>query len=214
MRILFLVPYPQNAAPSQRFRFEQYFKILEENGHRFEVSAFLDSSAWTILYRPGHLLQKVAGLLCGFGRRIRDLFRLKNFDVVFIHREAAPFGPPFFEWFITRVAKKYCIFDFDDAIWIPNASESNSNLTKNFKFFSNVPKICRWATKVSAGNSFLRDYALTYNPIAIVNPTTIDTHLYHNTTTDHTNSKFIFGWTGSHSTIQYLDALFPVFKEL
>ncbi len=214
MRILFLVPYPQGAAPSQRFRFEQYLDILKENGHSFEMSPFLDRQAWAILYQPGHWFRKMSGIFRGYIRRINDVLRLGKYEVVFIHREAAPFGPPLFEWFITRVFKKFTIYDFDDAIWIPNASESNSNLTKIFKSFSNVGKICSWSTKVSAGNSFLKDYALKFNSRVTINPTTIDTDLHHNTTTDHSNDKFIFGWTGSHSTIQYLDILYPVFLEL
>ena len=28
--IIFIVPYPQNEAPSQRFRFEQYIPVLKE----------------------------------------------------------------------------------------------------------------------------------------------------------------------------------------
>ena len=214
MRILFLVPYPQGAAPSQRFRFEQYFEILREEGHNFDVSPFLDDRAWAILYRPGHWFKKMSGILRGYIRRIKDVFRLGKYDAIFIHREAAPFGPPVFEWIITRVFKKYTIYDFDDAIWIPNASESNSKLTHVFKCFSNVSKICRWSSKISAGNKFLKEYAFKFNSRVIINPTTIDTDLHHNITTDHRNNKFIFGWTGSHSTIQYLDQLFPVFQEL
>ncbi len=214
MRILFLVPYPQDAAPSQRFRFEQYFNILKQSGYKYDVSPFLDSKAWSILYQPGHLLQKFAGLMRGYLRRLGDVYRIRKYDIIFIHREAAPFGPPVFEWIITRLLKKRTVYDFDDAIWIPNASESNSTLTKLLKKFSNVKKICAWATKVSVGNQFLKDYATQFNSKVIINPTTIDTELHHNTTTDHRNNKFVFGWTGTHSTLEYLDMLYPVFKKL
>jgi glycosyltransferase involved in cell wall biosynthesis len=214
MRVLFLVPYPLDAAPSQRFRFEQYLDMMRTKGHVIDVSPFLDTAAWNILYRQGHTLSKVAGMMRGYFRRLGDLLRLRKYDFVFIHREAAPFGPAIFEWIIMRLFSKKTIYDFDDAIWIPNASESNSTLTRLFKNFSNVKKICRWANKVSVGNEFLRDYALQFNKNVVINPTTIDTDLHHNTTTDHGNSKFVFGWTGSHSTIHYLDMLVPVFKRL
>ena len=214
MRILFLAPYPLGAAPSQRFRFEQYFAILNQSGHQFNFSPFLDLKAWSILYKPGHWFQKTIALVQGYIRRVKDIVQLRKYDVVFIHREAAPFGPPIFEWLIMKVFKKRTIYDFDDAIWIPNASESNTTLTKQFKRFSNTAKICSWASKISVGNKFLMDYALNYNQSVVINPTTIDTDLLHNTTTDHGNHKFTFGWTGSHSTIQYLDMLVPVFKKL
>ncbi|HNS11324.1 MAG TPA: glycosyltransferase [Bacteroidia bacterium] len=214
MRILFLVPYPKGLAASQRFRFEQYFQILLQEGHSLKVSSFLDTKAWSILYRPGHWFQKMTAILRGYIRRFSDIFQIKKYDFVFIHREAAPFGPPLFEWLIGRVFKKKIIYDFDDAIWIPNASESNSTLSKLFKNFSNVSKICRWSYRVSVGNQFLKDFALNYNNNVLLNPTTIDTDLHHNTTKEHKKSKFIFGWTGSHSTIQFLDVLVPVFQEM
>lgn len=214
MRILFIAPYPQGEAPSQRFRFEQYFPELEKRGIGYDVSPFIDRKAWTILYRPGHWFGKFAAIARGIYRRFRDLFRLKNYDFIFIHREATPFGPPFFEWLITRVFKKYTIYDFDDAIWLPNASENNSRLTMMLKRFHNPRNICRLVNRVSVGNNFLGDFAKRYNSNVIYNPTTIDTDEHHNTTTDHSNHKFIIGWTGSHSTLPYLEQLFPVIEEL
>lgn len=214
MKILFIVPYPTGEAPSQRFRYEQYFPEMLKRGIEFRVSPFLDQDAWKIIYRNGHWPGKMAGILRGVYRRMHDLFQLKKYDFIFIHREATPFGPPVFEWLITRVFKKYTIYDFDDAIWIPNASENNSKLTMRLKRFKNTSEICRWADQVSVGNEFLADFARQYNSNVVYNPTTIDTDEHHNVTTNHDNHKFIIGWTGSHSTVQYLDELLPVFEAL
>jgi len=168
----------------------------------------------------------------GYTRRFADLFRMKNFDIIFIHREASPFGPPLLEWLFMKVSGKYSIFDFDDAIWIPNVSETNW-MTKYLKRFKNTNNCCHWASTISAGNKFLADYARQFNPKVIVNPTTIDidklnkrngeTEKWRNG--DHVNSSalsfshppnhlFTIGWTGSHSTVQYLDYLVPVLLEL
>lgn len=214
MRILFITPYPTGEAPSQRFRFEQYFPELSRRGIEFDTSPFLDKKAWTILYKPGHLPGKISGIFRGYLRRIANLFKMGKYDAVFIHREASPVGWPVFEWLITRVFRKYTIYDFDDAIWIPNASESNSSLTMYLKRFRNTIDTCRWATVVSVGNQFLADFARQYNSRVVYNPTTIDTTEHHNTTTEHNNHIFTIGWTGSHSTLQYLDALVPVLQEL
>ena len=214
MNILFIVPYPVGAAGSQRFRFEQYFKLLEKNGHRYKVASFLDAQTWIILYLSGHLFRKMSSLFSGYCKRFFLLFQLGKYDAVFIHREAAPFGPPVFEWFITKVFKKYTVYDFDDAIWLSNASETNNKLTRTFKRFKNINDICKWASVVSAGNSFLADFAKKYNPNVVINPTTIDTDDHHNQTTDHSNPKMVIGWTGSHSTLQYLDLIFPVLQML
>jgi glycosyltransferase involved in cell wall biosynthesis len=214
MRILFISPYPTGEAPSQRFRFEQYFSVLEKKGYKYTTSPFLSRHAWKIVYKQGYFLQKVWAIIVGYLRRVFDLLRVFRYDVVFIHRESSPFGVPWFEWIITRLFRKYTIYDFDDAIWIPNASETNKNLTMMLKRFGNTAKICSWANVVSVGNAYLADYALRYNKNVVINPTTIDTSEYHNTLATHQNDKFVIGWTGSHSTVQYLDELFPIFKRL
>ncbi len=214
MKILFITPYPTGEAPSQRFRFEQYFSELRKNGIDYDVSSFWDMKAWSILYSKGHWLGKFFGLLRGFSRRLSELFSLKQYDFVFIHREAAPFGPPLFEWLITKVFKKYTIYDFDDAIWLPNASENNGPLKRILKRFHSTAAVCRFVNKVSVGNNFLGDFARRYNNQVVYNPTTIDTDEHHNTTTDHSNHKFIIGWTGSHSTMRYLEELAFVMEEL
>jgi glycosyltransferase involved in cell wall biosynthesis len=213
VKILFIAPYPFGEAPSQRFRFEQYFPELRRRDIEIHHSPFLDLDAWRIIYRKRHYLQKGMALLRGYYRRFRDLLRMSRYDFVFIHREASPYGPPFFEWMIAKVFRKKIIFDFDDAIWNRNTSEHNQffSLLKRYK---NANDICRWAYKVSVGNYYLAEHASLYNKSVVYNPTTIDTDEHHNTTTKHSNNKFIIGWTGSHSTIQYLDALVPVFEEL
>lgn len=212
-RILFLFPYPQGTAASQRFRFEQYYPALEEKGFILDKQAFINDKTWAILYKPGHTVAKIIGTLSGYLRRLGKMFSLGKYDYVFIHREAEFFGPPIFEWIIAKLAGKKLIYDFDDAIWIPNTSEHNGFFSK-FKFYNNVPKICKMAYKVSCGNDYLRNFATQYNGNAVYNPTTIDTEHHHNKIKDQSGNSFVIGWTGTHSTMQYMDALLPVFKRL
>ena len=214
MRVLFIAPYPTGIAPSQRFRYEQYLKLMEQQGMTYRISSFIDPKAWKILYKPGHWWSKFSALMRGYFRRIGDIFSLSKYDVVFIHREASPFGLPVFEWLITKVFRKYTIYDYDDAIWVPNASESNSALTMLFKRFSNARDTTKWATVVSVGNKYLAEYASKLNNRVVINPTTIDTDEHHNELTDHANSKFVIGWTGSHSTLKYLNDIYPILEEL
>lgn len=212
-RILFLVPYPLGMAPSQRFRFEQYFDVMQAHGLAFEIRPFLDEEAMRVLYKPGNFLLKIWKVILGFLKRIRDLFALRHFDLIFIHREAAPIGPPAFEWLICKVFGKNVIFDFDDAIWLPNASSSNPFISF-FKRYKNAENTCIWARKVSSGNTYLRDHALKFNPAAIINPTTIDTIGHHNRIKTFDNKKVVIGWTGTHSTVRYLDRIVPILLTL
>ena len=200
-------------AGSQRFRFEQYFETLRQHGFEFDVSSFLSRDAWRVLYRKGFFFQKILAIARGYAKRLGDLFTLNRYDMVFIHREASPFGLPVIEWFIMRVFKKYTIFDFDDAIWLANTSESNW-MTKYLKRYKNANNNMKWASVVSAGNRFLAGHAQQFNPAVIVNPTTIDTEAHHNEEKHHGKHKFTIGWTGSHSTVQFLDDILPVLEDL
>lgn len=212
--ILFLVPYPPGRAPSQRFRFEQYLDALTAAGHQYQLDPFLSVATWNILYKPGQTVAKAVGILGGFARRIRLLFNVSAYDFVFIHREAAPLGPPVFEWLIANVFDRKIIYDFDDAIWLANTSEANK-IAAGVKWHHKVADICRWAYKNSCGNTYLAAYAAQFNPRAVVNPTTIDTVHLHNQVRDQAApGRLIIGWTGTHSTLKYLDQVVPVLAKL
>lgn len=213
MRILFLTPYPHTSAPSQRFRFEQYYSALSEKGIAYDRKAFWTEKAWNILYTNGKIVQKIYWLFYGLMNRFFLAFKLSKYDFVFIHREADPLGIPLFPWLYAKVAHKKIIFDYDDAIWIPNASASN-RMFMRFKNWNNTRYLCKLAYKVSAGNEYLCDFARQVNNRVVYNPTTIDTEHLHNKLKDQHTTRFVIGWTGTHSTIKYLEDILPVFEEL
>ena len=218
MRILFLFPYPAGTAASQRFRFEQYLNFLKEEGIYTDYQSFIDEKTWAILYKEGYMIQKALGILRGFLRRMAMLFRVYGYDYIFIHREASPIGPPIFEWIITKVFRKKIIFDYDDAIWLPNTTKSNA-LVAGLKFHQKTAWISSWSYKVSAGNAYLADYAKQFQKNktnVIINPTTIDTQNLHNQQKQQLANDDIpvIGWTGTHSTMKYLDEIVPVLAEL
>jgi len=212
--ILFLVPYPQGQAPSQRFRFEQYLPALTAVGHTYKLKSFLSIQTWHILYGNGQAVVKALGIIVSFARRLGLLLKLSTYDFVFIHREATPIGPPILEWIIAKILRKKIIYDFDDAIWLANTSEAN-RLAAGLKWHKKVASICRWASRNSCGNAYLAAYALQFNPRTIINPTTIDTENLHNKVRDQSApGRLIIGWTGTHSTLKYLDQLVPVLARL
>ena len=214
MRILFLVPYPSGRAPSQRFRFEQYFDALTAHGHTYRLAPFISVATWNILYQPGRSTKKARGILAGFARRLLLLLSVPTYDFVFVHREAAPIGPPVFEWLIAKVLRKKIIYDFDDAIWLANTSDANK-MAAGVKWHHKVTYTCRWAYKNSCGNTYLANYARQFNLVTVVNPTTIDTVHLHNQVRDQTApGRLVIGWTGTHSTLKYLDQVVPVLAKL
>ena len=212
-RLVILAPYPKGQAPSQRFRYEQYLDYFEEIGFEIEFHPFLDEKAWSHLYKEGSFGKKAWGISRSFLRRWGLMFKLSSADRIFIHREASMIGPPIFEWIIAKVLRKKFIYDFDDAIWLPNYSESNARFHR-LKAYGKVKKITKWAHHVSVGNEFLADFAREYNSNVTVIPTTIDLENVHSTIAKHENSTPIIGWTGSHTTMEYLPILLPVLDEI
>jgi len=207
------MPYPDGIAPSQRFRYEQYLKVLKNNGFNIELSAFWSEKTFSILYSKGKFIQKIVGLFWAIIKRYLLIFKINRFDFIFIHREFSPVGFPLMVWIIAKFFRKKIIFDFDDAIWISNVSKSN-RLFSLFKVYSNTRRIIRLSYKVSCGNDYLCEYALQYNNQVVYNPTTIDTINLHNKIRILNNEKFIIGWTGSHSTMPYIDEVIPVIEKL
>lgn len=216
---MFLTPYPIGEAPSQRFRFEQYLGTLKKHGHTFTFAPFLPSKKWNLFYSSGYLLEKVSLLLTGFLKRFVTLLKSHKYDYVFIHREAAPIGPPVFEFILAKILSKRIIYDFDDAIWMTD-KRIEGRLEKMIRWRNKVRAICRWSYRVSCGNDYLCNYARQFNKQVILNPTTIDTEQLHNPNlfprqADRSDlPQIIIGWTGSHSTLKYLDLIKPILHEL
>lgn len=212
-KVLFLVPYPIQKAPSQRFRVENFLPFLTAESITYKIAPFMDIDTWSVLYSGGSTLKKVIGICKGYLKRIKNtLIDVRNYDYIFIHREATPIGPPLIEWFIAKVLKKKIIFDFDDAIWI--APSSQNKILTFLKFYSKTGKICKWSHQVVGGNTYLCNYAKRFNTNVIEIPTCVNTIDAHNRLKKQETEKVVIGWTGSHSTMIYLDFFIPVYRRL
>lgn len=213
MRILFVVPYPRGEAASQRFRFEHYLPFVKEQGITYRYLSFWSLATWNILYKPGYKGRKILGFMAGVAKRFFTLFALPFYQFVFIHREATPAGPAWFEWMAKNIFKKKIIYDFDDAIWIPVVSAANKSVS-GLRNFGKVSKICRWSYKVSVGNDFLAQYAGKYNQKVVVLPTVVNTEEAHNRMQEQAILTPAIGWTGTFSTLPYLNIVLPVLQQL
>lgn len=207
MKVLFVVPYPSDLSPSQRFRFEQYHRVLQSHGYQYEIHSFLLPHNWRLFTQAGKFMAKTIAVVTGYARRIILLGRVQRFDWVFIHREAAPLGPPFFEWAIARVLRKKLIYDFDDAIWLTDRTQEPA-VARALRWRTKVSTICGMSYRVSCGNAFLAAYARNFNNNVLINPTTIDTNWHRpGNETDKGGRSIIIGWTGTLSTLKYLSSL-------
>lgn len=211
--VVVICPYPHKAAPGQRFRYELFLNDLNLEKIEYDIYSFLDNETRLILYRKGHYLSKIYGVIKGFGRRMLLLFKLRKYDFVFLHREVTPIGPPVFEWFIAKVLNKKIIYDFDDSIYAPIISDEN-RIINSIRWTKKVGSICKWSYKVSCGNEFLATYSRKYSSSVFVIPTVVDTDNWHNQIKDHKPGTVTIGWTGSHTTNKYLKMVLPVLRKL
>lgn len=202
--VLLLCPYPAGSVPGQRFRYEQYLEKLRAHGFDFDVESFLDESAMRILYTRGNYLLKTLHVLKGFARRLGMLTRVRDYDFVFLHREASPVGPPVIEWALFGLGCKV-IYDFDDAIFVAQKSKANPFMPY-IRCAWKVGYNARHARVVGVCNPYLVEWVRQRNPRVELIPTTIDEN-YHkpSDSSGERRGRPVIGWTGSHSTAKYLD---------
>lgn len=213
MKVLFVHPYPTGAAPSQRFRFEQYIPFLIERGVEVHIAPFWDQESWNVLYSKGYIFNKAWALFKGWYKRWNIIKKADEYDYVFIHRELDPIGISFLRKPLKNLTKAKVIFDLDDAIWIPNSSSSNK-MFERFKNWIQASQLASLAYCISGGNSYLCEWGQKYSPQSKCIPTTVDTLYGHNKIQSHKNSKVVFGWTGTHSTLKYLNPMLPTIERI
>lgn len=211
--ILFIAPYPTGLAPGQRFRYELFYGLLNEKGISFQIQNLLTVADYKNLYSQGGGMKKLFALFRGMVKRVILIFRIKQFSHVFLFREAFFFGPPIFEWIIAKVFRKKVIYDFDDAIWLPDPN-GERGLWRILKWRSKVASICKWSWKVSTGNEYLAAFARKYSHQVVVLPTMVNTEIHISDETKKDKKRLTIGWTGSHSTLFYLNEILPILQEL
>lgn len=212
MRLLALVPSIYDTSPGQRYRLEQWEPLLRKNGVEITYAPFETEELHTLLYKAGNMGGKLTGVAAGIARRFSILRSVRDYDVVYVFREAALLGPPFFERWIHRSGVPM-VFDFDDAVFVSYRSPTNGYLSY-LKFASKTKSICRRSAHVMAGNPYLAEYARQVNANVTIVPTTIDTEKY--TVRQRVNESALatIGWTGSFSTVQHLDTLRSALERL
>ena len=206
------MPGLYDTSPGQRYRLEQWEPLLRERGVEITWAPFEDEELHSVVYKPGQMGKKLQLVTRNLARRLSTIGKARNYDLVYILREAALLGPPIFERLLYQQRVPF-VFDFDDAIFVSYRSPSNGYLSY-LKFASKTKTICRLASHVMVGNPYLADYAHQVNENVTVIPTTIDTEKYRVPPPKDDSGPITIGWTGSYSTVQHLDTLRGALKKL
>lgn len=211
MRVLFLVPHPIEG-PSSRFRVYQYLPYLAANGINATVRPFINSRLSSIIYTDGNLAAKLGIVAAATAGRVGDLLKSFNYDVVYVLREAFPFGPPLFEYCFRKFSGRL-IFDFDDAIYMRSLAFHNP--LDRFRDWQKPAKVIATSTHVVVGSVHLRNYARRYihDEAVSVIPTVVDTTQYAVVPFRQTD-RVTIGWIGTPRGSCYLFDLLDVFNAL
>ncbi len=213
LRVLALVPYPPGRVPGQRYRIEQWAPHLRALDVELTLAPALSPAAHERLQRPGGLALKAAGLLAAHARRHRLLRHLESYDLAYVYREAA-LGRS--DWLERRLAARLpFVLDFDDAIYLPAVSAANAAFAW-LKDPGKTERLCRLARRVMVGNETLAAWAAPRSRAVDVVPSTIDTDVYVPAPPrpDDAGRPPVIGWTGSATTVPYLEALAPALLRL
>ena len=211
-RILVICPHPVGYAPGQRLKFEQYFEAWRAAGYEVHVSSFMSEKMQQTVYLKGHFLTKISGTLGGYIRRFKDLFEIKKHDIVYVFLWVTPFGPPFFEYMLRRLASKI-VYDIDDLIYMKNTSPANKFI-KVLKSDGKVKFLLKNADHILVSTDKLLRVAQQFNASISLIPATVDVNRYTYPVNGNASKTVVLGWSGSHTTSKYLHLLDNVLKKL
>jgi glycosyltransferase involved in cell wall biosynthesis len=202
--VLALVPYRLGTAGGQRTTIEAWAGTLVDHGMHVTFVPYESDALHDDLYRPGRTLAKGAEMARAFGRRVRFLRDLSGYDAVFVHREAALFGPEILERWVVR-HRVPLIYGLDDPLFVPYHSPSNGALSR-LKFPGKVARVCSLASSVIVNGPRLRTFAEAHNANVWMVPNLVDAATYRPQIRP-AGTPPCLGWIGSASTASNLDIL-------
>jgi glycosyltransferase involved in cell wall biosynthesis len=211
-RIVVLCPYPVGRAPSQRLKFEQYYEDWRAGGWTVDVRPFWDEAGWDVLYRPGRRGAKLSALARGLARRRRDAADALSADLVYLHLEATPVGPPWIERRLVRAGVPL-VYDLDDLVHLAHSSPANPFM-RWVRSRAKIPEITRLASQVIVCTPYQERWARLHNSCVTTISSTIDTDAYRPGRARGRTEGVVVGWSGSHSTAPYLHLLDDVLRDL
>jgi len=217
-RMLVICPFPQGVAAGQRLKYEQYFDVWKAQGWEIDVSSFMDTDMWSVVYEKGNYVGKVLGVLRGTARRIRDLFRVSNYDLVYVFMYVTPFGTSFMERLIRKLAPRL-VYDVEDNILVEQNLPKDQNPNPIMRYLKGPGKtryLLKTADHVITSSPFLNEFCLEINAKKCCTyiSSSIDTDTFLPKTPYSNDTPVTIGWTGTYSSMVFLDLLRDVFVRL
>lgn len=206
--LLFLTRYNRKGA-SSRYRFYQFFPILEAEGFSCHVFPFFDDIYLDHLYGKGR--RKALDIIRAYIKRVITLFKVGIYDLVIIEKELFPYMPATGERILKFLGIKYVV-DYDDAVHIQYIRNKNRIVRSLLK--RKIEVVMRNADMVITGNRYLAEYAMQAKAERVeVFPTVVDMNRYPLCDSIKGYSYFRICWIGTPKTAAYLQPVIPVLRE-
>ena len=214
--ILIICPFPFNTAAGQRLKYEQYFDYWKADGYNVQISSFINYADWCFLYKKGHFLKKFKSILLGYFKRIRDLFILNKYDLVYIFMWVTPLGTALFEKLYLHYSKKV-IFDLEDNLLVNNNLSKKNNPNKIISFLKSPDKqytLIKESDYVITSSPELEKICRQINKKNSAKFITSSVDVKKFVPKNFSNKKVVIGWTGTFSSKEYLESIEDILQEL
>jgi len=170
---------------ASRYRVLQYIPFLKAKGTDTTVSLYPRS----------------------FKENFQFFKTLSQYDIVFLQRKR--FNQP--RLGLLRKRAKRIVYDFDDSVMYRNSKAKDPvSATRRRRFVQMIKN----SDFVIAGNEFLKNEVLPFNPNVEVIPSTIDQERYDLKTYSARQERVTLGWIGDHGSIHYLEKMRPIFERV
>ena len=198
MNVLALTRYGPLGA-SSRIRCYQYVPALRELGVKVDVVHLLGDDYVRVLNAGGHRVQ--LRLLRWYAGRLRDVFRARRYDVIWIADEIFPGFPATAERILARTGPPYVV-ELDDALF--HRYDLNPSWPTRAFLGRKIDVVMSRAAVVIAGNQYLADRARAAGARSVEQlPSVVDLDRYQ-VLPEHPGPLTI-GWIGSPTTSAYLN---------
>jgi hypothetical protein len=197
MKVLLLCRYPRLGA-SSRLRSYQYLPALAEHSIQVTVSPLFSESYLALFYDLGR--KRPRDLLAAYWSRLTQLFKARQYDLLWIEKELFPWRPATVEIILNKLGIPYRVV-YDDAVF--HRYDQSSSLWVQ-KFLGNkIDRVMVSAAMVAVGNGYLGDRAKAAGVRSIIHlPTVVDTQCYKLKAVTET-MPFTAGWIGLPTTARY-----------
>ncbi|MDP9358614.1 MAG: glycosyltransferase family 4 protein [Chloroflexota bacterium] len=194
MRVLLLTRYGPMGA-SSRYRSYQFLPYLEEQGFEVDVLPLLDDAYLHARYAGAGVSRR--RVVAAYARRLGQLLRSRQFDLVWLEKEALPWLPSAIESLLLAVGAPYVV-DYDDALF--HRYDQHPAFAVRALLGNKIDRVMRGAALVILGSSYLaaRARAAGARQVAIL-PTVIDLQRYPPAPAAK-NEIFTIGWIGTPLT--------------